>query len=95
MAKLLTHKVSDRLLGFLLPHQERNPFVLFVSKELCVADATLLPLVITESVQFDSEFQDTLKSLFASFRLNNGKLNLTKCAKSVIFQHGISLNIEK
>ena len=71
----LTNKVGYRLKGLFLAHDEADAFVLTVTHELAVANATLFPL-FAEAVKLDSHLEDALQTFSSSFGLNLGESDL-------------------
>ena len=59
----LTNEVSDRLERLFLSHHESHMLLTAVSHQLRVADATLLPLLISPSEKLGSNLHETLKVL--------------------------------
>ena len=61
---LLTQKVSDGLERLLLAHDKANFLFRVVSHELRVANASLLPLLLTPSKDLGSDFHQAHQVLF-------------------------------
>ena len=76
--QLLTQEVSNGLQGLLLAHDEADLLLSLVSEKLAVANATLLPLVVSESEELASHLEDGLFLLLTSLGLNLLELNLYK-----------------
>ena len=87
-ARLLTHEIGNWFFGFVLSHEEAHSLLFLVSEQLCIANAALFPLIVSEPVQLDTEFHDALESLFTSGSLHQGKVNLD-FNQSISPKHGI------
>ena len=74
----LTEEVGDGLEGLLLAHNHADSFLLFVTHELAISNATLFPLLLAEAVKLDSHFENALEVLSASLNSNLGQVNLQK-----------------
>lgn len=73
---LLTKEISDGLESLLLPHHKADRLFSLSSQQLAVTDASLFPLLVGDTVQFDSHFKNALKVLFARLCFNFGQIYL-------------------
>ena len=93
-ARLLTHEIGYWFFGFVLSHQEAHSLLLFISEQFSIANTTFFPLVVSESVELDSEFHDAFETLFTSRSFYKGEVNLN-FGESISPKHGIPQDIEK
>ena len=72
----LTEEVGDGFEGLLLAHDEADSLRVLVAHQFAVADTTLFPLLLSESVQLNAHLENALKGLSARLDFHLGKVNL-------------------